>query len=607
MRVVVRQRLARIPPEGRRLLRIAALAGREIDPNLLSHFATHAELDDWLLHCEMNQILEIRENVWRFAHDKLREGVVVDIPAADHPGLHAAIAAALVDLHGEALPHAARIAHHYREAGDHRQEATYAVRAGKHALTQAVYNEAHEWFKRALDLAEAGGFSRIQRAEIEHRLTDVCMGLGLMNDYVQHARQAVIHLGFSLPETRAQMLSVIGRQVGHTLRTPARKAPVGSPAYTAGIILQEMAAVMHVTLQQTVDAVATALHSINLLETVENSPELASGYATMSIAMQSQKLQRFSRHYLIRAERILAHLTPQRSVAFGNMHRALGYAYVFRGEWEKARHSNEVSSGIFEAVGDLARWNSVMLSIAVMEGLVGDFNASHAARQQVMDLAEQSHNLRAVTWGLVGIGQMALYRDDLDAAADAFERREAINQQIAEAGEFNPVWTYRAALYWRRGDRDSAMAALANIRDEIGTAITLDNAHDIYSVFNIADVAFGLLEDQPEDATLLDTGEKALSYLREYADRYPVGEPRLLLYTALYQQLTGHPRKAQQIWIQARQRAHQLHMPYEQALAYALSGKYEAHDTRQREAHLKRAESLLREIGALWDLRRLPD
>lgn len=606
MLVIVQRRLDHLPEQHRWLLHRAALGGRELDLDMMGQFIEPSGLHLWLMLCENYQILEVQENVWRFSHDKLREGAVLAIPPAERCRLHGEIGDALVAIYGEQVARAAQIAYHFRHAEQPDKEARYSILAGKHALTQTLYDEAQTWFNRALDLAESAGLTQHQLARIEQYLTDVCMGLGEMDCFVEHSRRALAHLGFAFPRraisTRLHLMRVATRQLINTLHTPNNKEPVGSTIYTAGIILQEMGAVLHVGLHETIDAVAAVLHSVNLLETVETTPELVNGYASLSIGLQSQKLHRLSSEYLTRAERLVTHLTNQQTVAIANMHRALGYAYVFRAQWEKAERSNQISGDIYKAIGDLARYGSVIIHQSITHSLTGNIEAGRALRQQVYDDAVQSDNLRAMTWGLVGMGQMALYQNDLTAAEDAFSRRETLTPQADRAEELNPIWSYRAALHWRRGEQDLACKALQQALSEVGKSILVNNSHDIYSLFNMAEVALGLLENDPNDADLQTMATQTLDHLRAYRACYIVGEPRLLLYTGLYKQLTGDFQAAQQTWIQTRQRAQALGMPFEQGLAYAYSGKYTPASAPQRESHLKRARQILHRIGAWWDL-----
>lgn len=610
LRTVIERRLSKVPQAQRYLLHLSAMVGRALDITLLVQITTIDAVQKWLAIGETYQILEIQDNVWRFTHDKLREGAIRAIPANDRQQYHQIIADALVAIRESDVSYAAQIAYHYRHAEQPTKEVQYAVLAGKQAFAQAAYQEAKGFFERAILLADYGDLSNWELAEIEERLLDIALAVGRFDAIKIHGRRATAYLGTPVPETPMQQRLHLARmmltQLRHAIIPPKVKYTTDSPQYKAGVILQDMAAVLHVALQETAEAVIMVFTSVNLLETVAPTPELVSDYASLSIGLQSGKLHRLSRYYLNRAQETLEQLDPKPNVAFANMHRSLGYAHLFRGNWEQAWHSNNISGNIFLSVGDTARAMSVFIHQSLVYSLTARWEEGRAMREQVLELSERALNRRGMTWGLAGLGQIALYAGDLDAADAAFTRRETITTEMENAHTFNPIHSYRAAYYWRRSEIEKASNALRHTTDEVAnSAIVIDNTHDIYSLFNIGEVALGLLELNPENAEWREFSKRALSYLKTYSSRYAVGEPRFLTYKGLYEYLTGRQAKAKRTWLRARQHAKGMRMPYEEGLANAYSGKYEQKDAKLRYALLARARQLFEQIDAKWELNQL--
>ena len=88
---VVQRRLNRVPPAARPLLQVAAVAGRQLDMAVIREVMGKENapyLDHWLSDCSDAAVLEVQEGHWRFAHNKLRDGVLSEL----HPPL-------LNDLH----------------------------------------------------------------------------------------------------------------------------------------------------------------------------------------------------------------------------------------------------------------------------------------------------------------------------------------------------------------------------------------------------------------------------------------------------------------------------------------------------------------------------
>jgi predicted ATPase len=156
---VVENRLQRMPAYARPLLNIAAVAGRLIDLNLLRALADGINLDEWLTLCSNLAVVDVMDERWRFAHDKLREGILSSIPADERKQLHWRVAAALETVYADTKEeYAAIIADHYEAAGEWSQTLDWSLRAGKHAETTFAPVMAITYYRKALAL-------RLQQAD----------------------------------------------------------------------------------------------------------------------------------------------------------------------------------------------------------------------------------------------------------------------------------------------------------------------------------------------------------------------------------------------------------------------------------------------------------
>lgn len=88
-------RLGRVGPDDRRLLELAAAAGRGIDADLLGRVVPSLDFETWTARCADAAILEARGGRWRFTHDKLREAILRRLDDADRRALHDRLADAL--------------------------------------------------------------------------------------------------------------------------------------------------------------------------------------------------------------------------------------------------------------------------------------------------------------------------------------------------------------------------------------------------------------------------------------------------------------------------------------------------------------------------------
>lgn len=148
---IVQRRLDRVPESARTLLRLAAVAGRQIDLTLLQAIDSASNVEEWLMICSNAGVLDVMNEQWRFAHDKLREGVLSKLDADDRKATHRQIATTLEKIHTDALDqYAGVISDHYEQAQDQLLAANWQARAGKHAQATHALDSAIDYYRKAL-------------------------------------------------------------------------------------------------------------------------------------------------------------------------------------------------------------------------------------------------------------------------------------------------------------------------------------------------------------------------------------------------------------------------------------------------------------------------
>ncbi len=183
MQRIIQRRLSRLPPDALPLVQLAAVAGRYLDLDLLRRLEPDVTFDRWLTACSDAAVLEVHDGEWRFAHDKLREGVLSDLPADLRRDLHGRVAAGVETLY-PGIPDAYwRLAYHYGQAGNIRKETEYSELAGQQALRTSAYQDAIRYFERALELTIKLKTTRIQELRmlelgLKRQIADAHLGLG---------------------------------------------------------------------------------------------------------------------------------------------------------------------------------------------------------------------------------------------------------------------------------------------------------------------------------------------------------------------------------------------------------------------------------------------
>ncbi|MEP7287714.1 MAG: protein kinase [Chloroflexota bacterium] len=148
---VIQRRLSRVPAQDYPLLQVAAVTGRQLDLILLKELApAKFDLERWLSTCGDAAVLAVQDEQWRFAHDKLREGVLIDLPQDTRKGLHKRIAETIELLYPNANEQMASLAYHFAQAEIWDKAFSYLVKAGDSAASLYATVEARTHYSEAL-------------------------------------------------------------------------------------------------------------------------------------------------------------------------------------------------------------------------------------------------------------------------------------------------------------------------------------------------------------------------------------------------------------------------------------------------------------------------
>jgi DNA-binding SARP family transcriptional activator/tetratricopeptide (TPR) repeat protein len=160
-REVIERRAARLPEETRTLLDAAAVAGREVDIELLEALTdTPAEeVMAWLEPAVATGLLIEPPSGpdYRFSHALVRETLYARLSRLQRIRLHLRVGEALELVLPEA--ESATLAHHFARAaklGGAAKAVKYASRAARHAISQLAHTEAIEFWELALEALAPG-------------------------------------------------------------------------------------------------------------------------------------------------------------------------------------------------------------------------------------------------------------------------------------------------------------------------------------------------------------------------------------------------------------------------------------------------------------------
>ncbi len=178
VRDVIARRVARLPEHGGRVLRVAALIGRDFDYDLLEHVTELPEdelLDVLDAAVRGGLITEVASTpgCYSFSHALLRTALESGLSATRRARLHQRIGEAIEHCHaGQLETRLDQLARHFGEAGPQEADRAvdYAVRAADRAISRLAYDEAARLLAHAVAIrtreepADAADLARLEIA-----------------------------------------------------------------------------------------------------------------------------------------------------------------------------------------------------------------------------------------------------------------------------------------------------------------------------------------------------------------------------------------------------------------------------------------------------------
>jgi tetratricopeptide (TPR) repeat protein len=635
---VVRRRLAQVPADALPALQTAAVIGREVDPALLQ--ARHPELDMtwWTTTCASVAVLEARDQRWRFAHDKLREQLLGDMPAPTVQALHRDVAERIEQLYGGRADHISALAHHWRAAAVPEREVGYARQAGTLALQSGACREAVGYLDRARDIlqghlaekdqeraATAGGSHRFASLDpnasidpdsvrfalglVENGLSEAYYRLGDLRNCREFSERALLHFGQRVPASTGAWVAATARQIAlrcaqvavrHRVPDPERARRIAGEVARAQLRLTDM----FFYSVEIVPLVWSSLRVVNQCESAGPSPELAQGYVLSALLASAGRVNRLADRWARRALAIAERTGAERNAAWVLSRTTL--LQIANCRWADAEVAIDRARVIAERVGDVRLWEETRTIAANVAFYTGKFERGLALYQDAYRLSRRSENRQIACWALLGQAAML---SRLGRNQDAIRHYDAARQLIDETSmktEALGAWAGLGLARLQTGDTagayEAADRALWYVRTIRPVAYWLQAA-----IASTAEVFLTLLETKwaPDETTrsaVRANAQASVAGLRRFARHFLLAEPYALLWRGLAAHLEGRSRRAMRLWQSAIALANRLETPYESARAHLEIGRHLPSEADGHRHHLEQAALQFERLGCTVEL-----
>jgi DNA-binding CsgD family transcriptional regulator len=619
----VQQRADQLSESARRVVILAAVAGRRFDFALLQALTRHDE--DHLLQLFkelMAAQLVVEESAEQFAfrHALTQQAVYADLLVRERKALHRRVAETIERLHAATLEaHLADLAYHFAEAGVFEKALLYAQRAGEKAQRLYAPRAAIEQFTRAVDAAQRasiippaslyrlrgrayetlGDFelarldyeTTLQRArEAGEHLAEwqALMDLGALwaerdytqtGSYYQQALELARYMGD--PLTLAHSLNRLGNwhvnieepsvalhyhQEALTLFQQARDPQGIAQTY-------DLLGMTHYLGGDLRQASASYQQAVALFQELDDRQGLASSLATVMLlgeggGYQTETLVSTTTSFAdslhwgelaLQTARDIGHRSAEAYALF-----ALAHYVGPRGEYARALEVAQASLALSEQIEHRQWLTAAHMQVGV---LYFDLLSLPLAQQQLEQALALAHEIGSWNWMRKVSGLLApvylLQHDQISAEAilAAALERDAPMQTIGQ----RLIWAARADLALARSDPETALDITERL---IASASNLSDEYVIPRLWKLRGEALAALDRIAEAEAALRAAKAAAhaQRLRPWLWRISVSLGKLY-------QAQGHMEEAEQTLATARVIIEELAVgvPDEQLRAHFLS------------------------------------
>lgn len=142
---LIERRLAQAPAWAQPLLKLAALAGRQLDRRVLQTLEPTVDLARWLQAGAEAAVLEVQEEEWRFAHDKLREGLIAQVEETERRLGYRRLAEAVEAIYPQDPSRAEILLDYWRAAQEPANALPYLLTVARQRIELGIdYTETHQ-------------------------------------------------------------------------------------------------------------------------------------------------------------------------------------------------------------------------------------------------------------------------------------------------------------------------------------------------------------------------------------------------------------------------------------------------------------------------------
>lgn len=605
-------------------LKIASIIGKHFTPTLLQVLYP-IDLDIILAYLETLKKLEfiiyqpISEEFY-FKSNHIQKTIYELIPATVTQQWHHQLAAWYeTNATSQLSNYYPILTYHWLRSQDIKKTIEYLTLAGEQALDYCAYQEAVYFYQQLLQLAPKNAYFQLQ-------LGKAYLGLDKIAESQQAFEQGLKLLKKSIPKTKFSLFfSTLWQATQQLLHRGlpryflAHQITPQDHHFVTAQLYEQLGNLWVNTGMSTLAVFHARLRTLNLAERTipkQNNTQrgdselLTRAYTQFSVLIGLFTLTKLESVYANRALENVDYITQLADSI--SIFETLGMRDASYGRWVSCQTHLIKAIKIAEHIGDIKGQMHCLYLLNLVHCCQGQFTDKIKQFNVLYVLARQYNDLLAQIWGLCGQTMVFLQMNQLDDAVNCLKIIQSLPSDQLDLPEAIWVCGLLTQVYFRQGSLAKAVQMATKTAHLI--AKTTPTAFHLFESY--ATVAHIYLV-QWENTPFLSTKEKhacnklskhACVILDDYADRFQMAKPRSWLLQGLHAWLNGHSKKAHQLWEKSLDRALDLSMLYEQALAHFEIARHVEHLTEQKvQQHLQKATEIFTQLDAQHYLQQIKE
>jgi tetratricopeptide (TPR) repeat protein len=470
---IIERRLAHLPEWALAPSQVAAVIGREVKPKLMKAVLPRLNLENWLSVAGETAVLSISGETWQFAHDKLREYLLENLPQAERSTVHVQVAEAIEIVYADTLnDYVVLLAQHYAAAGNEKKEAHYALRAAE-LLLDANPREARKYINRAIELKAEAEAENPQK-QLAQMLLLLAKAHIRLNDYAEGRetlqKSAVIYeqlhdeIGIAITKHHLGEIGFYTGQLGEAL--PILQEALGVLTQTEdwrnigycymniGIIYGRQREMLTARdyFEKCLDAMEKTGDGLLIAQALNN---LGISYDMQGEWEKATEL--YNRSLSIRRE-----IKDKRGIAYSLAN--LAFLAADQERYEEARELRTEALTLLREAGDKMAVANTLDNLGGLEQKLGNNEKALAYHQEALVFAQEAKDANLVPWILLNIGKL-----EEKTGSDG---KKYFDEALLEASKSDILPNKIEAIFqlglWnaKKGDKSLAVQSLASIRDK---------------------------------------------------------------------------------------------------------------------------------------------